>query len=244
LLPRICGPNLHRWWAVWAASWPLLAGGAFLWAIGCGASWQQATATTAFLVALPGVWGPAAVRPVGVDLPAMAVAMCAAVAFVNGYPLLGAVLVLVAGCIKESAPIFVALWIWSPIALVGLLAPLVAGLVLRPELDPVTAHPTLREVHDHPFRSALEHRKGRWRDAWLWVAPWGVTLAALVGADVRTVVTMVVAHLQAIMATDTVRLVAWAGPVMAFAAAGLIPVGWLLLAVAVHVFWWRQPELV
>jgi hypothetical protein len=33
-----------------------------------------------------------------------------------------------------------------------------------------------------------------------------------------------------------------AGPAMAFAAVQVIPEQWLLLAVVLHVMWWRQPE--
>lgn len=243
-LPALCGPDVQLWQLVWILSWPLLAAGTVWWAFGTGVTIWQALATAVFLVALPGVYGPQAVRPVGVDLFAMALGMLAAGAFVNGLPWLGVVLVLWAACVKETAPVFVALWAWSVWPLVGLVAPLVALVAVRAELDPITAHGTLRRVHDHPVRSAFEHRKGRGRDAWLWVAPWGVTLAGLVAPTPQVLVTLVVAHAQCVVATDTVRLVVWAGPVMALAAARTIPEAWLCLAAVVHCWWWRQPELV
>jgi len=182
---------------------------------------------------------------VQVDLPAMAVGLLAAACWVHGWPVPAFVLTAAAAAMKESSPVWVALWCWSPWPLLALAVPAVSSLVRKPELDAVTARPLLRHVHDHPVRSALEHHAGRWRDAWLWVAPWGVTVAALVPPNVQTVVTLGVAHAQMLVATDTVRLLATtAGPVMALAAAQHIPVNWLLLAVVVNLVWWRKPELV
>jgi hypothetical protein len=151
----------------------------------------------------------------------------------------------VAASFKESAPVWVALWAWSPWPLLALAVPAVVQLVRRPVLDEVTRHPVLLRVHDHPFRSAVEHRAGRSRDAWLWVAPWGATLAALVPPDVRTLAALAVGHLQLLVATDTVRLLATtAGPAMALGAATNLPTEWLVVAVVVHTWWWRQPELI
>jgi hypothetical protein len=70
-------------------------------------------------------------------------------------------------------------------------------------------------------------------------------LAALVPPDVRTVAAVVVGHAQLLVATDTVRLLATtAGPAMALGAATNLPANWLLLAVVLHTWWWRQPELI
>lgn len=244
LLPAMCGDDPKLWTVIWFTSWPVLAAGAFVWAVGMGATWQAAAAAAAFLVALPGVWGPHSVRPVGVDLPTMAVAIWAAAAFAHGIPVLGVVLVLIAAMCSEKAPAMVALWAWTPLALVGLLAVAVAWFVCRPAMDEVTAHPVLKRVHDHPFTTAMEHRQqqGGWRNAWLMVAPWGVTLAALLNPSPWLIAAVVVAYAQLLVATDVVRLYqAVAGPVVCLAAAQVIPPQWLLLAVVVHAVWWRPP---
>lgn len=244
LLPTVCRNRVNRWTVAWAISWPLLAAGAFLWALGMGADWQAAAAAAAFLVALPGVWGPVSVRPVGVDLPAMAVGIWAAAAFAHGQPVVGVALTLVAATISEKAPVMVALWAWTPCALLGLAAPAVAAVVRRPALDEITALPVLRRVHDHPVRTALEHRQqqGGWRNAWLMVAPWGVTLVALLDPSPWLIAAVVVAYLQLLIATDVVRLYqVVAGPAACLAAAQVIPPQWLLLAVVVHAVWWRPP---
>lgn len=245
LWPSICRDDPRRWRALWLASWPVLAAGCVVWSLGEGAAWQRAAAAAAFLVALPGVWGPHSVRPVGVDLPTMAVAIWSAAAFAHGMPILGVVIASWAVLGKEHAPIWVALWAWTPWALLALAIVPLIWLFNRPQLDEVTAMPVLKDVHDHPFRQSLAHHAGQWRDAWVMVAPWGVTLAALYRPSIWVVAALAVAYLQLIVATDTVRLYhVTAGPVMALAAAQVIPLEWLLLAVVVHVVWWRKPVFV
>lgn len=243
LLPKVCGTDPRRWWLAWGVSWPLIAGGVAVMTSHRGATGTQALAAAVLCIALPGVWGPVVVRPVGVDLPAMALGVWAAAAASYGLWWVAIPLALAAACVKESAPVWAALWAWHPLLLVALLAPAIRALVASPALDEVTANPTLRAIHDKPIHTALSARQ--WRNAWVMVAPWGVCLAALYDPSVAVCVTLAVAYLQLIVATDTVRLVhTAAGPTMAIAAAMTIPTPWLLLAVVAHVFWWRTPEVV
>jgi hypothetical protein len=117
--------------------------------------------------------------------------------------------------------------------------------VRKPQLDQVTAQPVLRRVYEHPVITAMESHRGRWRDAWLMVAPWGATLAALYRPSWQTLLILVLAYAQLLVATDTVRLLhTAAGPVMALAAAQVLPVQWLPLILVAHFFWWRKPEVI
>lgn len=245
LWPWLCRDQLQRWQLLWYLSWPTLGAGMYAYARAGDNSEIVSVASVGLLLALPGVFGPKVVRPVGVDLPTMALAVWSAAAFTIGWWPLGLVLLAVASLGKEQAPVWVALWVWSFWPLLLLAVPLLVGLVRRSELDPVTAHPALRRVYDHPFLTSLEHHQGRWRDAWLMVAPWGVCLAALISPTWQLTVVLLVAYGQLLLATDTVRLyTVVAAPVMALAAAQTIPTEWLLFALTLHVFWWRKPELV
>lgn len=78
------------------------------------------------------------------------------------------------------------------------------------------------------------------------VAPWGACLLALHGTPTWPIVAViVVAYLQLLVATDTVRLLHHAaGPPLAAAAAVTIPVAWLPLACIAHVAWWYKIERV
>lgn len=244
LLPAACGTEVKRWWAVWIASWPLLAVGMLTWRLAAHDGLQVAVAAALLLVALPGILGPAAVIPVGVDLPAAALGVwaCALVEFGHPAQVAAGVLVsLAAGAVKESTPVFAALWVWSPWLLIGLLAPLVRHVLVKPGPDPLG--PRFQAIADHPVKAALNAHRGNWRDARLMVAPWGVALAALYDVDWRLVVVLGVAYAQLLVATDSVRLYQHAaGPAMASTAAVTIPLGWLWLAVVVHVVWWWNVE--
>ncbi len=237
---------MRPWWFVWCLCWPVAAAGMFLWRLGAGDGWQVSAAATVLLLALPGFLGPDAVIPVGVDLSASALTLCGCAFWTLGgvHGPAGALLIFVwAACIKETAPVFAALWLWSPLPLVALVAVAVRALVAKSGPDPLGER--FQHIADHPVRSALEAHAGRWRDAWLMVAPWGVCLLALHSPSWQLVVVLAVAYGQLLVATDTVRLVHHAaGPVMAVAAAQFVPVEWLLLACVVHVVWWRKPERV
>lgn len=243
LLPAVCGQRIRAWWVVWACSWPLLAGGVFL--MGSHLGWQRALLAAVLCVGLPGVWGPAVVRPVGVDLPAMALTAMGVGLAAHGWWAPAVLLVALAAGVKETAPLWAALWAWNPIFLTVYLTLIPIVVFAQPAIDQVTAQPHLREIHDHPIRTAWAAHAGRWRDAWLWVAPWGVCLAALREPTWPLAAILAVAHLQVLVATDTVRLThTAAGPAVAVAAASVLPPGWLLMAAVAHVWWWRQPEVI
>jgi hypothetical protein len=244
LLPYFCTTSHRAWWSVFLASWPIAAVGFVGWRVTVGDSLGVALAGAALLLALPGILGPRAVIPVGVDLPSTAVALLGAWVFELGHPtqvVAGVLIIGISAAIKESTPAFAALWLWSPLPLIALCVPACRALLVKPGADPLGER--FEHIAAHPVRAALDAHTGRWRDAWVMVAPWGVCLAALVGADWRLLVALGVAYAQLLVATDSVRLYQHAaGPVMAATAASVIPTQYLVLAVALHVVWWRKPE--
>lgn len=245
LLPAMLGDDLRAWRMVWLLSWPALFAAMFAWRYAAGDGWQIALASTALLVALPGILGPVVSIPVQVDLPATALMVTGLWLIELGHPaqvVAGVGVLAVAACIRETVPVWAALTLWSVWPLVALVVPAVT-YVLRPaaKLDPLGE--PFQTISEHPFRTALEHHAGQWRNGWLMVAPWGICLVALYAPDWRLIVVLVAAYAQLLIATDTVRLIHHAaGPAMAAAAAHVIPVEWLLLAVAVHVVWFWKPE--
>jgi hypothetical protein len=244
LLPSVCGSDVAAWWIVWGLSWPVLGVSVALWARGMDASWPVAVAAAVLVLALPGVMQPQSTWPVGVDLPAMAMSAASAACFVHGNWLLAFAFAVWAVGIKEQAPVWIALWVWSPWPLVVLPMALIAYFVRRPQIDPITATPLLRRVHDHPIRSAFEHRAqaGGWRNFWLMVAPWSVGVAALLEPSWQLVAALAVGYAALLVATDTVRVYQPpAAPVVALAACSVIPERWLPLALLPAVFFWRPP---
>lgn len=240
LWPVVCGASPTRWWLLWGISWPITAAGFCLWRHTAGDSWPVAVAGAVLLLALPGVLGPGAVIPVGVDLPTLALSMIGCYVFTLN-PGAGCLVFVVAAAGKETAPVWVAMWLWNPLPLVALVVPLVGHVLYRTGPDPLGAK--FDHIAKHPISTALAAHRGRWRDGWLMVAPWGATLAALYQPTPQLLVVLVVAYLQLLVATDTVRLYQnAAGPIMAVTAAQIIPYQWLPLACVLHVVWWRIPE--
>jgi len=223
-----------------------MCGAMFAWRMIEGDGWQISIAATVLLAALPGILGPAAVIPVGVDLPATAGTLLAVMVMSSGHPahiVAGCVVLAWVACVRETAPVWAAVWLWSPWPLIVLVVPVIRHVTTRTGPDPLG--PKFDEIAAHPVRSALAAHRGRWRDGWVMVAPWGVCLAGLYRPSLWVVVAVVVAYGQLLVATDTVRLVQHAaGPVLAVAAARTVPVEWLVLAVVVHVVWFVTPERV
>lgn len=246
LLPSLLGNDVRAWRFVWLVAWPVLAGSTFAWRLAAGDVWQVAVAVAVLLVGLPGILGPPVSIPVQVDLPATALVMVGVWWITLGHPaqvVAGVAICAVAACISEKAPVVAALTSWTLWPLLALV-PVAVAFRLRPT-GPDPLGERFQDIADHPIKSALEHHAGQWRNGWVMVAPWGVTLAALVGADWRLIVVLLVAYGQLLVATDTVRIVQHvAGPAMAAAAAQVIPVEWLLFAVVLHVVWFRVPERV
>lgn len=238
LLPWLCRLSDRRWRAA-----SIL--GALLAVVGTGflaPDWRTGLAAGLLVLALPGI--RLNLRfPVLVDLPALGLAVCAAAAWHHGLWWVAVPLVLVAGCCKETAPVFAALYAWHPALLVGAVAPLARALVARPGPDVVAPHyPRNPEVVAlcaaslaHPFRTGWTIHKPLLLSP-VMAVPWGAALAGLAALDWQLAAVLTVAYAQLLVATDTVRLYQWAAPVLCVAAATVVPAVWLPVLVVITVW--------
>lgn len=224
LLPLVLGPRPERWRALTLGSFaalPLVAGGYFH---ARGLAGRPLLFAVLLLCSLPGLRLPLRL-PVLLDAPSFVLALATAWSASAGPWWATLVLALISGATRETAPVFAALWAWSPWPLVGLAA---VGW-WRPSApadeasEPWLVHP-LREVW------ALRMRLGL--DGSLYLRPWGAALAGFVAPSWQTLATVAVAYAQLLVAVDTLRLAVWAAPVLVFGAAQTIPVAWWPLAVA------------
>lgn len=225
-LPAVCGPWPEYWRAVQLGAVGLVAV-AGAWYGGFG--WRGLFVAV-FVFGCAGVIRFNLEHPVLVDLPAIAIALCAAAAWQDGLWPAAVLLVLVAGSVKETSPVFAALWAWSPLLLVGLIVPAVRHL-MRAGPDVLDAEN--RWILDHPFAASRKYHAGLWSPL-VWIWPWGVGLVALADLSPQLVATVAVAYAQCAMATDSVRLYQWAWPVVAVAAAGAVPAAWLVPLAVMH----------
>lgn len=219
-LPALLGPHVRRWALLTYASLALTPAAAWCY---LQAHTSAPLVGAALLSALPGVWRCSLRFPVLTDAPAFALSLVvAALCSTPAWPL-AIPLALLLGGTRESAPLFAALWAWSPVPLVGLLA---VGWTHR---SAPAAEPWLTR----PIATALELRRRMGPDGMLYVAPWGAALLGFAGLDWRGWLTVAVAYAQLLTAQDTIRLYTWAAPVVVAAAAEQVPLAWLPVALAV-----------
>lgn len=203
LLPKALGDNTSRWEAVSTGS-VLAMLPAMRWLTG---RWAPGL----FVFGLHGVWNMARRHPVLVDPAAMLAAIVAAAATKHRRWGVAVAASLLAGCIKETAPVFAVLYAQHWLPLIGLVSPAVMAQVERG--DDVTddfSHDCL----ERPFESAWWVRRGKSTDWRLWLAPLGALVAGFKG-DTRTVTTVAAAYGQTVAAVDTNRMIVWAWPVLA-----------------------------
>lgn len=234
LLPALCSTSLRRWrWCTalhLGALPPLVA--YWLWAEGTAA--VVCVAGGLMVCGLPGVWRLYLRWPVLVDPAAMAWALASAVFAQHRLwlPAVGAALI--AGSMKESAPLFAACYAWHPAALVGLVAPLVRAATTRWG-DDVEGDDW---ILDHPILASRREHKGRWFAPGLMLAPWGMCLLAPVAgvplAWPILAVTAALAYGQVLVAVNTVRLYQWAFAPAIAATVAVVPERLVLAALALH----------
>lgn len=227
LLPLVLGANSRAWQAVTYASLGVTPFVAFAYFWTLGLRGMQAAGATLLLSVLPGVWRCSLRFPVLLDAPSFALALGTAVAARDGSWWLAVLLGLVSGAVRETAPLFAAVWAWSPWPLLGLL---VTGW-WRPRASSDISWLT------RPYSEAWELRNRVGLDWTLYLRPWGAALAGLAAVPSwQMVTTLVLAHAQLFAAQDTIRLTAWAAPVLVAAAVRVIPVEWIFFAVVSTLF--------
>ena len=224
LLPFLAGKELRAWRIAGIGGWAL-----FVLSVGTMGGWPAAL----LVAVLP---GPAVIFqfPRLVDGYALGIAAVTAAQDVWWLQIL---LGVYAGSVSERAPLFAALWAWSPWPLVGLIAPALRYAFWRPGAEvPSLAGTYAANVLIKPWRIGLQRD---WHDLGL-IAPWGGLCTAIAWLDAQMAVTLLVAYAQLLVATDRSRLYQWAAPVLAISIAQ--HVDWRLCLLIALITWfnpWR-----
>jgi hypothetical protein len=236
LLPLLCGASVRRWQLLTAAHLVILPPLVTLWIEPWIADDRLRVAGGLLVCGFAGVWRTSLARPVLVDAPAMTWSLGAAILFQHHLWYLGILASLVAGSIKETAPVFAACYAWNPLGLLGLLAPIARRLTVRAGSDPVGEESLLRD----PLRTGRLSHMGRWLSPASMLAPWGAAVLAVFTTDPAIipglVITTAAAYGQLLFATGTARLYQWAAPPVALAAATVIPARWAIGVLVLHLF--------
>jgi hypothetical protein len=227
-LPAVLGTVHSRWRVVTFLS--IVIQGAAL------AVYAQDLRAVVLVGLLPALWRFNLRHPVLVDAPALATALCGAAAWTvlpHTWPTLAllVMLSLVAGGMRETAPVWTAIYCGSPWPLIGLLAVLPGALRAR-AVDPGQDNLWIC----HPVESALKARRRHWLAWQMVVVPWGVLLPLAVWHSTpRVWLALAVGHLPWLATSDWNRIAAWAAPVLAITALSWQSDLWPLLLL-IHVF--------
>lgn len=157
--------------------------------------------------------------PILVDAPAMFLALASAVVWPYS-PIMAVGLVLIAGCVRETSPVWAAGYAWNPILLIGLV-PVALRTLRKPGPDVFSEDGEHRWILEHPFQAGLKYHAETWRDAGSMILPWGGLVLALANVDAQLIVAIALGYAQLLVATDSVRLYQWSAPVVALACMGL-----------------------
>jgi hypothetical protein len=170
-------------------------------------TWQRAL----LFATLPGVW-MCCVMPTTVDGPALAMATASTVLYPTS-PVAAVFLSIVGGAIHERAPVFAALFAWSPWPLLGLLA--VQWWAKRAAPNHASADLADRLVGHDFIGTVLAHKphvQFFGEGGLVWAMRGVVPLAAWLGAPVQAWAALGVAFASRVIATDTARSLMWAAP--------------------------------
>lgn len=236
LLPSVCGESLTAWLLVTYASIASSAVLIGLLALKAGASQAQAIFAAALWLGLPSI-RLLAMAPVLVDAFGIACSLASAYAVSQGLPWTAAGIALVGAAAWEKAPVFAALFAWSPWPLIGLVAPVLRRLFVKPGV--MQKDDPHRHSIEHPLETGLQSHAGKWRDPIAMLAPWGACLWIL-SADpsIPIIATLAFAYSQLLLATDTVRLYQHAAPVVCISAAMTLPIEYAVPIALAH---WMNP---
>ena len=227
LLPWLCGTDPKRWIAQAWIGYALIAVGTFALVGG----WQGVAAAALVLV-LPGIM-LGLVHPVLIDTTALGLAVCSAALWVQGFEVLAVVLVLIAGAVKESAPVFAAVFAWTPVLLVGVAVALIIGWIRKPGEPMAEMGKHHQWILEHPFKASRKYHDGVLKSlSPILVYPWGALVVALAAPSWQLGAALALGYAQLLIATDTVRLYQQAAPAVAIAATTAVePVWWPVLLV-------------
>lgn len=176
------------------------------------------------LMGLPGIMRFNVEYPWLVDIPAIAWALVATNATLTGQPWwLIACASLMAGGMKETAPLLAALFAWSPIPLLGLLTPLVLWFISPKVTDDIVFGANYRP------NKWFKQGNGELLNMAITILPWGIALPlALMHPTWQLGIALLFAYAQIVIASDRMRLYQQVFPVVILCAVQVPIVPWLI----------------
>jgi hypothetical protein len=234
LMPLLCKQSQFRWRMISELSVFLLipASAFMLWCYGIPL--YGCIVGCLAVMGLSGVWSFNKSVPVLVDAPAMlSTVLAVSFSFLDWHFWPIAIMFSVlAGCIKETSPIFASAIAWNPVLLFGLIAPLIKKIRTVEGEDVCLIPDAIFAIH-HPYQAGMKSHMHEWTDWRIMIAPWGGLLLASFAISLPLVVSVLLAYAMLLIATDTVRLYQWSWPAMLIAAFSLPSFLWIPIVILV-----------
>ena len=233
LLPKLCRDSIPRWVAATVVGTLATVALTGVLALQHGATQTQAVVAMLLMGGLPFVrfcW----FSPVLVDMPAVALALAAAVLYPLS-PLAALGVCLLGGTISEKVPVLAAVFSLQPLLLVGAAAPIVRYMLASAgEID---VRDQASWALAHPLAAGLRSHAGKWRDPRLMLLPWGACLVVVAAVpSIWLGLALALGYGQTLLVTDTVREYQVFAPVVCVSAAMMIPEAWAVPVLLAHWF--------
>ena len=236
LLPFLLRKNTVAWQIVTGIATVLIPVAMFYFLESWGLSYIQCIIGGLLTLGLKGVFGFNIRVPVLVDSTAMLLMVISATLFNYGMIIPAIAVVVIAGCIKESSPVFTAIVSLNPLALLGLIPVLIMFVRGKTDKHDIGGKKS-EEILKHPFKYGISMHSNIWLNYNLWLS-FGILLLAFKNPSIHLLLMFGVAFSQMLMATDSIRLLHWCFPVMILYTVPLIPLEW---AIPLVILQWINP---
>lgn len=210
LLPFLCKNSDFRWNLASEISTFLLIPLTFLLLLVLGCSFVSSICGALSVLGLSGVFWFNRRIPALVDSTAMCFCLVSLIFFYydESFLFLSIIFSILAGCTKESSPLYIYLITFNPFLLLGFLSPVLMKLFKKEGKDQCEGLAKMAACK--PFHTCIPLRNNNWHNFRLMVLPWGGLLAALFFPSVSLVLTLLLAYLLLWIVTDTIRVYQWA----------------------------------
>ena len=230
LLPFICRNNITAWNVFNIGSLILIPVVMYMLLIVKGYSETQSLIGCALVCGLSGVMLVNYIAKYLTDSFGMLMVLCSAIAFQLNNPIAGIIFSCIGSMANEKVFIYSALTSWNSLALIGGIPVLIRYLLVKPAKTDYLGD---TEQLKHPLKLAHQFHKNRYFSI---VLVWGVCILALNDMTLQLALTLFVAYLSCIGATDLTRLFQWAFPVVVIATVNVFPIEYTLPLLAIHWF--------
>ena len=239
LMPFLFRGNQRTWRVVNMVALVSLSPLIMLYLESLGLSSMKSFLGSLLVPGLPGIFRMATICPYLVDTVACALIVGSATLLNMGYYIPGIALAIIAACVKESSPAFIAVFAQSALPLIGFVAVAIRQIFWKSNPNDMFDAQS-KDILDHPYLWGKRCHQGRWFSADIMLLPWGVCMAGFAGflhpQMWWCVLAIAMAYGQTLFATDSIRLYQYAFPALIYGTVLFLPEAWFPLAIIGHWF--------